>query len=351
MDRLLMDRRAALGLAVGASVGARSWWTEERSLDDDAISLWVADRDAQAVIGLNRGLLHRLCVPVAHPVALAPATNGGLWVVSALGASRHGRVFEWLRLDEHGQVLARGELHDFLCLRAAPDGGAWILSRRGSVLEHFSGGGPARLRNGVHVGGSHGTGVGTVGVYQPEVRAVQWEPESFDHARAIAVNRAGQVFVNGDDEGFELFEEGQCVDCAGVIESALDMCCAGGDWWILTDQLLLGLSAELDLAEMYEIRGAGSRLIASDYHRGVWLLDRKGLSVKLYEREGRVRLQREWGQSGASMGFELDAGALLIATPGALLVLDETGRIRASQGGFREIVDLALVANHSAPLQ
>ncbi|MFT5287669.1 MAG: hypothetical protein ACI8TQ_003857 [Planctomycetota bacterium] len=342
MDNLRMDRRAALGLAVGVSLGARSWWTEAQTPSDDEIVLWVADRDAQAVIGLNRGLLHRVCVPVAHPIAIASASNGGIWVVSALKASRSAGNFEWLRLDVDGQLLARGEMHDFLSMRATLDGGVWLLSQKGRKLQYLSGTGGEEIQNGKHVGGALANGVGVTAVYQPVVQTLDWNSCSFDCAQAMAVNREGELLVNGDDDGFELIEDGVQVDCPLVIESALDICSVGGDWWILTERLLLHITAEMDLAGLYDISKAGTKLIGSEVHQGVWLLDGKGVSAELFSSRRRSRWVIEWEQSGACDGIELERGALLIATPGALIVLDENGHARAGQGGFREIVGVAL---------
>jgi len=322
--RARIDRRAVLAAAMGAAFGSALWWKRARRTPLERVAIWLADRGAGQVVGLNSELLHRVVIPVVHPVALQPASGGGVWVVSRLrGADAH----EWLLFDASGELRSRGELAGFRCSRADGRGGFWALVRGGMGLERRGADGSVE--------------------FGPDAR----ELRSTDGrgASKLAANSNGELLAWCVQGELGLIEGEKSVRRECLREEVLDVCGDDRGWWVLTESRLLELDSGLTERRVWRAPERAARLFESSTGSGVWVLDRLGKRATLVGDRTREWRTRKWRLAGVSAFRELNHEAILAAAPGALIVLDRSGEPRAGQGGFDHLVAAALASDFGSP--
>ena len=312
-----------MGLAVGACVGGWSWWSTDRKPRDERVAVWLADRGAGQVVGLDRDLIHRVVFRVSNPVALAPASDGGVWVVSALHNWRNGRraeTHEWFRLDSNGALIARGEWSGFRSVVSTSSGGCAVLLHQGRAVEFFDGSG-ACTGSRCPLGMSTTNGEGFMSLV------------SRSGEEQLAVRRGGEL---------GLLQDGRVIESACFDDPLVSVCPSQAGWWLLTERRVIELDDKLEKLREKKAPLKAARVFSSSSGEGVWVLDQAGRTAQEFGARGLGWRRREWRLAGASLGMELEHGALLLITPGALLVFDGHGEPRAGQGGFSHLVDLAI---------
>jgi len=331
----LVDRRTVFGLLGGAAIGLGAWWSDRKDARAPRVALWLADRGAHQVVGLDRDLLYCVVLPVRAPVALAPAPMGGVWVVSAVrswSGERQVEDFEWLRLDARARPIARGRLPGFRSLAAAEEGGVWALYREGRELVQWDREGQPVTRLRVETGAPLRCLVSTTSAWK-------LPPASSNAVLALREDSSVDLLVA---------KSWTVSTCLG--SRVLDACAGETGWWVLTEGGLLALHEDLSVRAEFASPDKAAGLVAVWRGAGVWVLDESGTSVELVGGRRGWRERREWGLAGVAGGVELASGALLLTTPGALLVFDELGNPRAGQGGFDFLVDLIAVSSSVQPL-
>ncbi len=312
-----------MGLAVGVCVGGCSWWSANRESRDESVAVWLADRGAGQVVGLDRDWIHRVAFRVSNPIALAPANDGGVWVVSALRNWRNRRraeSHEWFRLDSNGALIARGEWSGFRSVVSTSSGGCAVLLHQGRAVEFFDGGGD-RIGSRCSLGGSTTNGEGFT-------RLVSRSGEE-----QLALHRGGEL---------GLLQDGRVIESACFDDRLVSACSSRAGWWLLTERRLIELDVKLEKLRERKAPRKAAQVFSSGSGEGVWALDQAGRTAQEFGARGAGWRRREWRLAGASLGMELEHGALLLITPGALLVFDGHGEPRAGQGGFSHLVDLAI---------
>lgn len=280
-----------------------------------AVALWVVDRDAQRVLQLDRDLFVVGERRLPHPVGVVPTAAGGAWVACALEGRPRG-AHRLVLLDPDLRELARVELGEVLAL--APGFADEVL-----VLEaprHS----PERV-----------LWVDT----QASPRALLELPG----ARWLAT---GGGWVAAADGAGRL----ECLGPGGertvtVLPGPLGpLVAAPGGWWLVADggRSLARLAHEGTPLGAARLSLADPRLTPCP-SGGVWV---SGGPTPTLERRGRG------GEAGSELrgldlalqrGPRLALGEerLLVAGPGAMAVIDATGRTRLAQGGFVGLADVA----------
>ncbi len=277
--------------------------------------LWLADRDAGAVALLDERLVPIRQVRIDRPERLACAGDEGVWVLRKVGESR-GISMEILRLTRAGEAAGRFSFQEVLDFEATVQGDLFVLERKSadSLLWELEG----------------GTG------------SVRWLA-SFPEANHLAPATAG-VLVASTRELWtvQVGERPVVIARRESFGRILDVATAEDGFWILVGEeeqrLVWRVSFEL---ESLTVRGAGGVrwLVASGSGRGRafgvgdgagWILDLQGPETELRLPESVLAVVQ-------------DSRGTWVALLGAVLELDPSGRVRALQGGFDGISDLALV--------
>jgi hypothetical protein len=83
------------------------------------------------------------------------------------------------------------------------------------------------------------------------------------------------------------------------------------------------------------------RLASTPDGEHVWILDLEAERLRKFDRAGNLALERAVpGSGGSDRSAATEAGGIVLATPGALLVLDGQGNARPGQGGFVFVSDV-----------
>ena len=336
-----IDRRSALGFAIGAAIGGASWWRSARRAPLERVAIWLADRGAGQVVGLNSELLHRVVIPVVHPIAVQPALDGGVWVVSNLRGQGSGSAFEWLLFDAEGDLRFRGEWAGFRCLISDGCGGCWALVGGGSSLERRGPDGVVVFR--LDAGEFHSSERAVAPLTSEPVES-RSRRDAFG-ARGLAANAADQLIAWRSNGELQLVEGSRVTRRECFREEVLDLCAEANGWWMLTEGQLLELGPDLSVRRAWRAPERAARLFYSSTGSGVWTLDQLGKRAELVGDRTRGWRVRKWRLAGACVLRELKHEALLATTPGALIVLDRSGDPRAGQGGFDHLVALALATD------
>lgn len=272
--------------------------------------LWVADRGAGRVLGLDAALVPRVVAPGPAPgpgpERLVAAAGGGAWV------ARAGRARSLLRLDAAGRVVEERGAARLADLCADARGGPWLLCGAAGDERLV-------LPDGVEVA--------------PRVGGAR-------HL-ALAETRRGGVtwLVAGGERGELAAGQGDVVLSRGDLgEPVLGAAADGSGFTLLCGGSLARVPLDLASVERRALVEPPGVLVGSRAG-GVWHVAGNGRGARLMRRGARD----VWidGLTGAWAGAALPDGGIALVHPGAVVVASATGRLTASQGGFRELVSAA----------
>lgn len=308
-------------LALGAAV-ALAWRTAPPiggEFEPGPPTTWVADRDADAVVGLDDGLFEAKRIELTSPVELERAADGALWVVSARDSHPLG-PHDLVRYGPDGRRTA-----------AASFGPVYDLERLGAdalVVERTNGAGRVAC---VTPDGSV-----TVLASLPTVRCA---------------SGSGDRVAIGTEEGDVLLLDIAATPPALVAQHALGGIVGDlapgptdGTWWVLD----VGGAGRLRLLEpnlvprwTITVGLHALHLLPIRGEERVWLADTTAPVARRYGSGGALELDvQNLPLSGLDRGVALAGGGVLLAAPGAVLHLDATGTLQPGQGGFDFLVDL-----------
>jgi len=352
-------QRAAVGLAGGAALAAADLLRRGRPLPGGARrrvsasgaelrrALWVADRDARALVALDRHLHVLETWRVPWPLAIRRAGAVGLWVLAArhgprsasrslLLVSRRRRVelerdvgaATALAVDASGRALwlerAAGERWGAATRigRAAPTGVVEILGKLGDVAT-------------LAVAGEHLVTAGSDGTLR-------------QHALVPGLEPLADVAGGGPLDGLVAW---------------------GQHTWCLERAALVRRGPRLELLQRTELSGAerGRCRLAAVDGGGAWVIGARGRTLaRVRSRAGtetpvggaRVgtaaspEAATDWRVAlpllGCRRGVRAPGGGLWLAAPGALLAVDSGGEVLPGQGGFRHLADVLAASGGSA---
>ena len=307
---------ALAGLLAGVLAAALALGPAPRARPG-AVSAWVADRDGDRVVGLDRELRSLEALAVPAPRFLAPS-EAGLWIVAATGLRPAGAHAAFLRRD--GALARVGALE---AVRAAAGAGEGLL-----VLEGGGAGAPGRL---VHLAPD---GARTLLVSGTDAGLLVSDGE-----REVALGSA-----DGATECFRLVGGRAVLRARARFRAplvALARAPDGDAWWVLDDGGRRVVATDGRLRVRWS-RGTGVRatLLAPAAGRAtVWLADPEAAELLELGRDVRAAVARP-DRAPTALAPAADGG-LLLALPGAVLALDAAGASRASQGGFGYLVAAA----------
>ena len=292
------------------SVGFSAWRRGgTRAADRGAVAVWVADRDASLLVGLDRRLFVGLRVSLAHPLRVVALADGGAWVVCA--PAGHPRAAQRLvRVDARGRTLKSCAIGMVLDLAADEAGGVWRI-------EELDGG--RRLCHATHGG--------------------ERSQRAFAGATAVAA-RAGACLVGTEGGRVEL-ASGTRQEVRALGAGVVDLAAAGAtDWWVLLENgRLFLLDARLATEREHVLAGArhlsapaGEDHVFASGAEQVWRIGPRGVT--------RMGLSARGPACGGRCAATAEGG-VLVALPGAVLRLDRRQRLASGQGGFDFAVDLA----------
>jgi hypothetical protein len=300
---------ALLVCALGAAASrAFTAWRHGGAVDlaRGAVAVWVADRDASALVGLDLHLIETLRVELDHPVRVVALEDGGAWVVCApAGDPRSDQRL--VRVDAAGSVQRSFDVGRVLDLAGDGEDGVWRID------EHA---GEQRLCR----------------------TALGGERSQRTMAGATAVAARSEACLIGTVAGRVELTSGSCRDLgAGVV--ALAAAGAAGWWVLLEGGRLVLLDERLATAWERPLPGA-RRLAAPAGARQVWA---SGSEQVWSASPEAVSSRAGLPARGLGACASTAEGGVLVAAPGAVLLLDRRRRLASGQGGFDFLVDLASV--------
>ena len=186
------------------------------------------------------------------------------------------------------------------------------------------------------------------------VRLDRLEPEGRPRTRALAPHArhlapSGEHVLVASDAGLLglfAFQEPPALrarEVGGGPARALARAPRG--WWLLEGDTELGLvRLESDLSRRWirSIQTQGELLLTADPERdAAWVVETPRGRVRRYSGQGGRELDVLLPAAGPTAVCADGEGGVLVATPGALFLLDADGRLRRTQGGFERIADVA----------
>jgi len=324
-------RKALLGLSTGIVLTGVLGW--QPAVHPGPVRYWIADRDADRVLGLDAELIPALPLTVSAPVLAAPRAGGGLWVASAIDGSPLGD-HRLIALDRDGHRLAEGRFGPLLDLDS--DRAVGVIA-----LEVDRGGGGRRIwnmrssgsiRTVGHVAGAVcvATGWGQVLVGTASGRLVLYE---LGHQRPSPRGRTGT-----HDGGGTLL---QSVSAGGSMGD-LARGPRWGTWWALDTgggNAVLLLDHGLRVLWRSDTGLAALHLSPVPGQELVWVADVNGPLIRRIGPPGVPAIDvRSIAVSGFDRGCALPGGGLVFTSPGAVLQIDRMGELLQTQGGFNFLV-------------
>ncbi len=314
------------------------------------VAMWVADRDTQALWGLDAVLCVQTRVALSSwPTHAVSDAAGGAWVACAERGP--GGSYRWLHVDADGRAQ-RGPARSFEAIRSVvADGQGGVLLWSGvdrvALWAIDARGAAARL---LSADSEHGFEHG----FEPGAMATDGEAR-------ILVGSASGALELFDRDGRRLASRSSLLDgdpaaagspTAAVVDVARRGSCG---WWALTEEgRLVALDDELRVRWTRDTPLETPRLALPAACRAalcdpapespcdnvVWVGGRK--HALAYDCEGALR-----AASGELPVVDLEQrgiawqGGALFASQGALVRLDERGALAPGQGGFEYVVALA----------
>jgi hypothetical protein len=344
-------------MALGIGLGGLAYGLLEAPIvagSTGDVAMWVADRDGDQVVGMDKDFFVQRSVTVRKPVRLE-AMAGGTFVLSATGGSPIGKHV-LMFVDDLGLVDPVGTLGAAIDLAPGPDGGVY-------VVEMGLGGALSRVLHGIY--GKHGgagaavlggTGAPPGGVI---ARALA-EFASLPGATCVAARRgpkppsgalqdALRVLVGDGSGGLSLLGAGgeMLATVAGLASAVGDVAPApGGGWWMLdvaAPSRLVRLDAQLEILWAVETGMHVESLAPVEGQERVWLADTAESLVRRFGPGGVLEVSVPTVSSDFSRGEGRSGGDFWLASPGAALHLGPAGGGLPGQGGFSYLTDLSAV--------
>lgn len=317
---ILLSHGAPLALGAGLALAWRAGPKLAADFEPGPPTTWVADRDAQALVGLDDELFEARRIELASPVEVELAQDGGLWAVSASESHPLGRhdLVRYAVDGARSAALTFGPVYDLD--RLGPD--ALVVERQGAL---------GRVVRVTLAG---------------EVLAVA------ELANARCASGSGSRAVVGTDDGevwlFDAAHQPPRVLARRELAGPIGDLRPGptpGTWWALDVGGVARLSLlEPTLATRWTVE-VGLHALHIAPARGVervWVADTTQPVVRRYGPGGALELDlHDLPHSGLDRGVALEEGGVLLVAPGAVLRLDERGELQPGQGGFDFLVDLA----------
>ena len=294
---------------------------EPRIPDANApVEVWISDRDANRVVGLDRNLLPLRSVALRAPLDIEARTDGGAWVISAVHSDPLGPHL-LTRLNATGSSSAEFHLAPVLDLAVDPHGRALVIE-----LE------PAGER--LRIVDDSGASIWT---------------RAWPGALSIA-GSTNRVLVGTASGGLALFDPASPATAPrlSAFGGVLSDVAAGplpGTWWVLDaagscrvallDSLLAVMwSKSVGLHALHLAPVAG--------RERVWIADSTQPHVRRFGPGGVLEVDRaDLPQSGLDRACAWRGDSALFTTPGALLHLDGGGQGSPGQAGFDFLVDVS----------
>jgi len=284
-----------------------------------ATALWAADRDGSRVCTLDARLIVERSIPCREPLEVRACADGGAWVLRATRRVAGGahRLERWnadgdtlasvaldpcraLGTDDRDQALvieARNASHAERAWRVARDGWLTPLAERDGLRCL------APWRDGVVLGTSSG-----------ELVCVDAS------ARATLARESGGIVLD--------LARGPAPGTLWLLENR------GSDRLALLDEQL---AARCSIG----VRIAAVHLAPVPGEERVWLCDSREPRVQRFGPHGTLELDlRNLPLAGLDRAVAWPDRGAVLAAPGALLHVDEHGRLAPGQGGFNYLVAL-----------
>ena len=291
------------------------------------VAWWVADRSAHRVLGLDADLLSTAEIRVDWPLEVEVAPSGKLAILRAV-KGRETADRELLQLQEIDGRVLRTRMGAAHSLRALGPRG-WVCIESNERLLHIDSDGLSRclagMRSLAHL--AVGSERLLMGSSSGALRLLEWD---------------------------EVGVRGLCTRSLGGALRALATGPGPGEWWALVgaeQSRLVHLGSDLhslweqttDVSATFVAAARGSAHVWLADHERPWTLELGADPERWPTRrlplrgDSRIRLPAIGFEAGAA----LPGGGALLLCPGALLRLDERGRLRPGQGGMTYAVDLA----------
>ncbi|MCP3917844.1 MAG: hypothetical protein GY711_20045 [bacterium] len=318
MDRRIRERRwivcASGFLLAAAGLGHRHPRPFERAEGPGPVRVWIADRGAHELVGLDDELMWAGKVHVPAPVAVLADPGGGTWVVSASSGTARG-PHAILRMEPDGRMRAVAPAGPVLDAAVAGAGRiAWIEAEPRAVRSTDTSamsGAATEIAGALRIAGPLGAGA--------------------ESGEGVVVgNEAGELWLGrGEDWSLAAVAGGPIVDLA--------VCSRAGIVWAMSIEPRLTayrVAADARLAATWShALPAGSRRLAAVADR-VWVFGRRRTALR-YGPDGVRELELKSLPLAALVGAEaLPSGETLLLAPDACLRLSADEQLIRGQGGF-----------------
>jgi hypothetical protein len=316
---LWFSHGAPMLLGAGLAVAWRSAPFSSGEFQPGPPVTWVADRDADAVIGLDAELFVSRRFELESPVELAVRSDRSVWALSA----RDGHP-----LGAHDLVLHSADGRREAVATFGPVFDLDLLGDDALVVEHS---------------GEHGRVV-RVGAARPATNLLELPT-------ATCAAGAGERLLVGTTDGEVWLVDATTLPVTVVAKRAVggplgDVAVGPtpGSWWTLG----LGGAGRLclldpDLTPRWMV-APGVHALHLAPVRGaerVWLADTTEPFARRFGAHGAIELDvADLPLAGLDRAVALADGGLLLAAPGAVLRLDADGAVAPGQGGFDFLVDI-----------
>ena len=322
--------RSLFGIGVGAVLFLVMMVELPASPGAGTAEVWVADRDADELVGLDGDGFVVGRVDVRAPVAVA-AGGAAVYAASSLEGWALG---EHALVEVHPggrpRVVAAG-LGPVLDLELLPDGGALLV-------ELISGGPERVLRTKSEAVAGPGTGLVLVAELDGAGCAAG---RTVEHGGALIT----EVLVGDWGGGLSLLRDGAPVASRQLGGELGDVAPGPGGTWFVLEVAAPGRLHLVDqnLAVLWTVEHglAAAGLAPVVGQERVWLVDSTEPLARRYGPGGALELEVPLLATDAADAVARPDGGAWIATPGAVLRLDAGGSSVPGQGGFDQLVGIA----------
>ena len=285
-----------------------------------SVAVWVADRDAGALYGLDADLILARTLPLGWPLDIERAHDGGLFV---LRSGNQGSSFghRLVKLDPAGNATNQTYLEPCLDLDTLDGRAALLIELPGS------GGGPRRA---VRVAPE---GALFVVAASPTLRCITGSRNS------VLTGSDDGWIVRWDPQGGAPITSVQLGGAIGDLRPGPE---AGSVFALDTSARRLAyLGPDLALRWQVMLGIEARHLGVVEGEERVWIADTSTPRVVRYGPGGALELDRgSLPLAGLDRSLPWLDGGVLLAAPGAILHLDGRGHLAPGQGGFNHLADL-----------